>query len=100
MRAARYGSLNWHKQSHTAARKRLAQLIGRIENSDTNAGPELVDYLSRWLQEHTRLSDRMMGAFLRNHRRSVGKLTFRAGTKPIDACAWVDVNGDKFDPLG
>jgi len=26
------------------------------------------------------------------------KLTFQAGTKPIDACAWMDSNGNKFDP--
>jgi hypothetical protein len=40
----------------------------------------------------------MMGAFLRNHRH-IGKVTFRAGTKPIDACAWTDTKGDGFDPL-
>ena len=38
-----------------------------------------------------------MGAFLRNQRRCM-KLTLRAGTKPLDACAWVDVNGDAFNP--
>jgi hypothetical protein len=40
----------------------------------------------------------MMGAFLRNHQRSMFKLTFRAGTKPVDACDWVRANGDTFDP--
>jgi hypothetical protein len=58
---------------------------------------ELVDYLTSWLNDHTCVADRMMGAFLRNQRRCV-KLTFRAGTKPMDACAWVDVNGDAFNP--
>jgi hypothetical protein len=59
---------------------------------------ELVEYLTSWLPEHAGLADRMMGAFLRNHQRGMFKVTFRAGTKPPDACAWVDVRGDAFDP--
>jgi len=42
----------------------------------------------------------MLAAFLRNQQRSLFKMTFRAGTKPMDACAWVDANGDTFDPQG
>lgn len=38
----------------------------------------------------------MLGAFLRNHQRC--KVTFRAGTKPQDACAWVTAEGDAFNP--
>src|ERR1017187_5331237 len=98
MRAARYGSIQWHKQRHNAARRRVGQFVLRIERGDTKAGVELVEYLTSWLHEHTRLADRMMGAFLRNHQRSMFKLTFRAGTKPMDACAWMDVRGDTFDP--
>jgi len=97
MSAARYGSIRWHKQAHNAARRRVAQFVLRIEQGDSAAGVELVDYLTSWLNDHTRVADRMMGAFLRNQRRCM-KLTFRAGTKPIDACAWVDVNGDAFNP--
>ena len=40
----------------------------------------------------------MMGAFLRNQQRCMWKLTFRAGTKPLDACVWIGTNGDTFDP--
>ncbi|SPF56827.1 Hemerythrin-like metal-binding protein [Candidatus Sulfopaludibacter sp. SbA4] len=98
MRAARYGSLRWHKQQHDNARKRVGQFVLRMEQGETKAGPELLDYLTSWLRYHTRLADRMMGAFLRNQRRGMCKLTFRAGTKPMDACAWVDSNGDTFDP--
>jgi len=97
MNAARYGSLRWHKQAHNAARRRVGQFVLRIEQGDSAAGVELVDYLTSWLNDHTQVADRMMGAFLRNQRRCM-KLTFRAGTKPLDACAWVDVNGDAFDP--
>jgi hemerythrin len=98
MGAARYGSLRWHKQKHNTARRRVGQFVRRIEGGDTKAGLELVEYLTSWLHDHTRLADRMMGAFLRNHQRCMCKLTFRAGTKPMDACGWVDANGDTFDP--
>ena len=97
MSAARYGSIRWHKQAHTAARRRVGQFVLRIEEGDPAAGVELVDYLTSWLNDHTRVADRMMAAFLRNQRRCM-KLTFRAGTKPLDAYAWVDVNGNAFDP--
>jgi hemerythrin len=98
MRAARYGSIRWHKQSHAAACRRAGQFAQRIEQGDAAAGVELVEYLTSWLPEHAGLADRMMGAFLRNHQRGMFKVTFRAGTKPPDACAWVDVRGDAFDP--
>jgi hemerythrin len=98
MRAARYGSLGWHKQQHDTARKRVERFILRIEQGDVTAGLELVDYLTAWLHNHTRLADRMMGAFLRNQQRCMWKLTFRAGTKPMDACAWVRASGHPFDP--
>jgi len=98
MRAARYGSLKWHKQQHIAARRRVVEFLQRLEHGDTAAGSELVEYLSYWLNSHTRLADRMMAAFLRNQRRGPWKMTFQAGTKPADACDWVDSKGDRFKP--
>ena len=98
MRAARYGSLRWHKQSHDSARRRVKGFVLRIERDDREAGTELIEYLTSWLRDHTRLADRMMAAALRNHLRCMGKLTFRAGTKPAHACDWVTVNGEAFEP--
>jgi len=98
MRAARYDLLRWHKRSHDGARKRVAQVIARIEQGDAKAARELVEYLTAWLHAHTALADRMMGAFLRNHRRSMWKMTFQAGTKPLDSCTWVTSKGDVFQP--
>jgi len=97
MRAARYSSLRWHKRQHDHARRQVEQFVLRMEEGDSQAGPALVEYLTLWLANHTGLADRMMGAFLRNRRR-VGKLTLRAGTKPMAACAWVDSHGDRFNP--
>jgi hemerythrin len=96
MRAARYGSMRWHKKSHDNARRRVGQFVVLIEQGDTKAGIELVEYLTSWLHDHTRLADRMLGAFLRNHQRCT--LTFQAGTKPLDSCSWVTANGDAFNP--
>lgn len=97
MRAARYSSMRWHKEQHDKARQRVEQFVIRIENGDSKAVSELTEYLTRWLHDHTRIADRMMGAFLRNERR-IAKLTIQAGTKPMAACAWVDINGDRLDP--
>ena len=97
MRAARYTSIRWHKQQHDNARKRVGQFVMRMEQIGPGAGGELVAYLTGWLHNHTQLADRMMGAFLRNHRR-VGTITLRAGTRPMDACEWVDSKGERFDP--
>jgi hemerythrin len=98
MRAARYPSFQWHKRSHDNARRRMAQFMGRLEQGEATAGAGLVEYLTSWLRDHTRLADMMLGAFLRNHRRGLYKVSFRAGTKPIDACEWVNSKGEKFDP--
>ena len=98
MRAARYSSLRWHKKAHDAAHKRVGQYAIRIEQGDTRAGLELVEYLTSWLHDHTRLADRMMGAFLRNQQRCMWKVTFQAGTKPLIGRAWVTANGDAFEP--
>ncbi len=98
MRAARYASLRWHKARHDAARKRVQGFVHRIEQGETLAASELVEYLASWLHDHTRVADRMMAAALRNHRLSVGMLTFRAGTKPLDACEWVTIKGEPFEP--
>ena len=99
MRAARYSSLRWHKSAHDHARRRVRQVVERIEQGDSAAGEELVEYLTSWLHDHTRLADRMLGAFLRNHQRFMCKVTFRAGTRPMNSCSWVTINGETFNPV-
>lgn len=93
MRAARYVSLRWHRDLHRAARRRVVHLVGRIEEGDAAARRELVEYLTRWLHDHTRMADQMMAAALRNHRRFMCTLTFEAGTKAKDACRWTRADG-------
>ncbi len=98
MRASRYGSFRWHKGKHATALRRTREFLKSIDEGDRDAGPELVAYLTEWLDDHTRLADMMLGAFLRNNERGLYKVTFHAGTKPADACDWVDSKGEKFDP--
>ena len=69
MRAMHYDALAWHKQLHDAARKRSKALVKRIENGDTAATGELLQYLSDWMRDHVSVPDRMMGAYLRNYLR-------------------------------
>lgn len=99
MRASRYPSLRWHKQLHDAACRKVRQYAPAVEQGDRAAGLAVVEYLASWLRDHTRVADRMMASHLRNERRCVAKVTFRAGTKPADACTWVDATGKSFDPL-
>jgi hemerythrin len=98
MRAARYEGMRWHKQRHDAARKRVEGFVLRIGQGVPDAGPELVEHLTGWLHNHTRVADQMMAAALRNHQRCMWKVTFHAGTKPAEACDWVTIDGEAFDP--
>jgi hemerythrin-like metal-binding protein len=66
MFAAHYTALAWHKKQHDAVRWRVKRLVRRMDCGDPDAAGELLEFLDSWLQTHTRVSDRMMGAYLRN----------------------------------
>jgi hemerythrin len=70
MRKEHYESFEWHKQQHDTVRKRMKQFVPLIEAGDPEAGKALTDFLSHWLRDHTGLTDRMMGAYLRNQQRA------------------------------
>jgi hemerythrin-like metal-binding protein len=69
MRDASYVALSWHKGQHDTARKRLRKLVLLAEACDAEAGKGLMELLTRWLDGHTAVTDRMMAAHLRNHQR-------------------------------
>jgi hemerythrin-like metal-binding protein len=96
MRAARYESLKWHRKLHVAAKWRVDALIDRLLEGDGEAAAELVEYLTQWLNDHTQVADRMMGAALRNY--NLCKVTLQAGTKPLGEGKWVTVTGEPFEP--
>jgi hemerythrin-like metal-binding protein len=65
MREARYEAFHWHKKQHDGVRHRLKAYAKRIEANDREAPAEL-HYLAHWLHDHTALTDRILGARLRN----------------------------------
>ncbi len=69
MRSTRYEAYDWHRQQHDTLRKRLRQFVPLIEDGDRQAALTLVEFLSKWLKDHTALADRMLGAHLRNQDR-------------------------------
>src|SRR5579859_5813228 len=56
MQAARYSSMAWHKLQHDTARKRVKQFLQKIQAGDPKAAEALVEYLTNWLHNHTRLA--------------------------------------------
>ncbi|HKE23687.1 MAG TPA: hemerythrin family protein [Bryobacteraceae bacterium] len=69
MREVRYAAFDWHKKQHDGVRRRLKQFGKRIEANDREAPGEMLEYLAHWLHGHTAITDRMMGARLRNFHR-------------------------------
>lgn len=65
MRSMRYPAYAWHKAQHDTVRAKLASLERCVEKGDREVVPPALDFLTAWLQTHTAVSDRMMGAFLR-----------------------------------
>ena len=68
MRASFYAAFDWHQRQHEAIVAKLTRLVRRIRRGDPKAPLEYLGALADWLRDHTAVSDRMMGAHLRNHR--------------------------------
>jgi hemerythrin len=71
MKAASSPDAVWHKSQHDAARRHMDEALAELEGGNGESAGELVDYLARWFRDHMALSDRMMGAHVRNHDRLV-----------------------------
>jgi hemerythrin-like metal-binding protein len=69
MRAAAYASYEWHKQQHDTLRKRARQFTARFEAGEDDSAGMLLEFMRMWLNEHTAVADRMLGASLRNYER-------------------------------
>ena len=70
MHSTHYPSLAWHKHQHDTFRKRMQEFSQRIEDGDSEAAFLVLEFLSGWLKDHTAVTDRMLGAHLRNHERA------------------------------
>jgi hemerythrin len=69
MKSLRYPGYVWHKGQHNVVRTKAAMLDQATQHGDREAVLFLLDFLAAWLQTHTAVSDRMMGAYLRNRRK-------------------------------
>jgi hemerythrin len=69
MRVVHYAAFQWHKGQHDTIRKRMKQAVRGLEAGDTGPCLDLVKFLHPWLDQHLTVTDRMMGAFIRNYLR-------------------------------
>ena len=53
-----------HKQEHLALLDQVVDLQMRVQNGETEIGPELLAFLKRWLTSHILGSDRQYAGFL------------------------------------
>jgi len=67
MRSSQYSGFDWHRHQHDTFRKRANQLEPRIESGEAEAVSLLLEFLSDWMKDHINLTDRMLGAHLRNY---------------------------------
>jgi hemerythrin len=70
MTETHYLSLKWHKEQHNTLRKRIRALSALVQAGDMESGRELVEFITHWFDDHTSLTDRMLGAHLRNQQRA------------------------------
>src|SRR6516165_2272295 len=83
MQSTSYPSYGWHRQQHDTVRRRLKLLVPLIEKGDQEATDLFLEFLSGWLQDHTGVTDKMMGAYVRNYERTHSTSAFeRWGEKP------------------
>ena len=76
MQSTAYPSYGWHKQQHETARRRLKLFVPLIESGEAEATELFFEFLSGWLEDHTTVTDRMMGAYVRNYERANGASAF------------------------
>jgi hemerythrin len=66
MQAANCESYEWHRQQHDTLRKKAKGFVDEFNAGDAAAPLGLVNFITRWFKDHMGLSDRMMGAQVRN----------------------------------
>ncbi len=79
MQSSGYPSYGWHKQQHETVRRRLKLFTPPVESGDREAVEVFLEFLAGWLHDHTTVTDRMMGAFVRNYDRAHAVATEKSG---------------------
>jgi hemerythrin len=92
MRSTGYGSYLWHKRQHDGVRQRTKQALEQFAAGDREALSALLEHFAGWLRDHTGLTDRMLGAYLRNYERRpivaapAQRFTARKNARPAPSC--------------
>jgi len=89
MQSTAYPSYGWHKQQHETARRRVKLFAPLIEAGNAEGTELFFEFLSSWLEDHTTVTDRMMGAYVRNFERAHGSSAFAgwAGSGEVASAA-------------
>jgi hemerythrin len=66
MKAAECESYEWHKQQHNTVRKKGKRLLAAFAAGNRDVPQDFLEFLARWFHDHMALTDRMMGAQVRN----------------------------------
>jgi hemerythrin len=69
MKVVHYSAFDWHKRQHDTIRKKIRKTLRQLDAGDRDTCMELVTFLNTWLIDHMSVTDRMMGAFIRNYLR-------------------------------
>ena len=70
MQSVAYPLYAWHRSQHETARRRLKLFIPLVESGEGEAADVFLEFLAGWLRDHTSVTDRMMGAYVRNYERA------------------------------
>jgi hemerythrin-like metal-binding protein len=66
MQTANCESYDWHRQQHDTLRRKAKGFFEQFEAGEARAPLGFVNFMARWFRDHMALSDRMMGAQVRN----------------------------------
>ena len=69
MQDSDYPSRDWHIRQHQTAARKTTALVEMVRQGDPRASLELLEFLHGWLRDHIGVADKMLGSYLRNHRR-------------------------------
>ena len=67
---SRFWGASWHQGQHATARKHLRNALRAHQKGDAAKADRELKSLGSWLDDHTSIADRILGAFLRNHART------------------------------
>ena len=75
MKSAACQSYQWHKQQHDTVRKKAKQFLKEFGRGDKAAPETFLSFLARWFRDHVAVSDRLMGAQVRNRVRGYANVS-------------------------